>query len=280
VLGGRRRPPHGRRAREPFRRSFADPGSASQAEHWAAYWDRLGDEDVDTLISRSAYREVIRRHVSPEALVLDAGCGLGMWVRHLQDRGTPCCAIDLDPGALRRLRGACPAAPLAQANVLQMPFRDGAFEELLSFGVLEHLEGGTAEGLAEDYRLLEPGGALLLAVPYLNPLKRLFLSDAQGDEHPSGAFYEYVFTRDQIMGSVQGAGFSIEGQMLIGRSTGLEQRLPAAIRLRNARRYSGMSPRPAVLRRLYDRVLHLLPGRLCGHMILLVCRKPPDRPQA
>ena len=54
----------------------------------------------------------------------------------------------------------------------QLPFRDGAFDTVLSTEVLEHLPT-PAVCVAEMARVLKPGGKLLLTVPFSQPLHEL-----------------------------------------------------------------------------------------------------------
>ena len=89
-------------------------------------------------------------------LMLDVGSADGPSVSWVDDsvRRVP---LDLDPRGLPPGAGVC-------ADVMRMPFRDGTFDAVGAFDVLEHCEP-ESDALAEAARVLRPGGRLLLAVP-------------------------------------------------------------------------------------------------------------------
>jgi len=89
---------------------------------------------------------------------LDLGCGTG---RNLPLFGPTVRAIGLDPSAdvLRRARRRAPHVPLVQGSAEHLPFRDGAFETVVS-GLVFCSVPDAGRGLAEVRRVLSPGGAL------------------------------------------------------------------------------------------------------------------------
>jgi SAM-dependent methyltransferase len=97
--------------------------------------------------------------------VLDAGCGTGGWLASLADVCAPGVALDLQSYALAtaRRRGL---TQLVQGSVTSLPFRDGCFDLVTSLDVVYHQDVGSDQmALDEFYRVLRPGGRLLLQVP-------------------------------------------------------------------------------------------------------------------
>jgi ubiquinone/menaquinone biosynthesis C-methylase UbiE len=90
--------------------------------------------------------------------VLDLGCGTG---RNLELLRTGVRAIGVDPclDSLRRARLRAPGASLVQARAEALPFRDGAFDTVLSGLVFCSVEDPEA-GLREVRRVLKRGGSL------------------------------------------------------------------------------------------------------------------------
>jgi len=88
--------------------------------------------------------------------VLDLGCGTGRNLP-LLPRGT----VGLDPALdpLRRARRRAPAARLVQARAEALPFRDAAFDIVVT-GLVFCSVDDPAAGLGEVSRVLRPGGTL------------------------------------------------------------------------------------------------------------------------
>ena len=110
----------------------------------------------------------IARVASPEARVLEVGCGSGaLSVRLARDHGFNVSAIDVDPGEIRRARervsraATRPGPEFLVADVASMPFDDGSFDLVVSTFSMHHWDDKTA-GLAEIRRVLRPGGRALI----------------------------------------------------------------------------------------------------------------------
>jgi ubiquinone/menaquinone biosynthesis C-methylase UbiE len=88
--------------------------------------------------------------------VLDVGCGTG---RNLPLLPPGTVGSDLALDLLLRARGRAPAARLVQARAEALPFRDGAFDTVVS-GLVFCSVDDPARGLAEVRRVLGPGGTL------------------------------------------------------------------------------------------------------------------------
>lgn len=89
---------------------------------------------------------------------LDLGCGTG---RNLPWLPPDARAIGVDPSAdaLRSARRRAPNAPLVRARAEALPFRDGAFDTVLS-GLVFCSVDDPARGLAEVRRVLRRDGQL------------------------------------------------------------------------------------------------------------------------
>ena len=89
---------------------------------------------------------------------LDVGCGTG---RNLPLYGAGVRVIGLDPArdALLAARRRAPAVPLVQGDAQALPFRDAAFDTVVS-GLVFCSVPDPARGLAEVKRVLRPAGTL------------------------------------------------------------------------------------------------------------------------
>lgn len=95
--------------------------------------------------------------------VLDAGCGTGHVLAELP--GEIRVGVDVDAASLLLAR-AKGIESLVRGSVEAMPFEDGCFDLIVSFDVVS--QSGVQddrEALAGFFRLLRPGGRLILNVP-------------------------------------------------------------------------------------------------------------------
>ena len=97
----------------------------------------------------------------PRGRVLEIGCGAGALLSDLARLGFSCAAIETAPEALALARDLNPGVEIVPAPRADW---DEAFDLVLAFEVLEHLEDD-AGALREWRSRLRPGGRLLISVP-------------------------------------------------------------------------------------------------------------------
>ena len=106
--------------------------------------------------------ELIR--LPPGQALLDVGCGNGMWLDIARRESKPALAVGVDVslGMVHGVRARLPDAPIAQGDVVALPFKDGAFDTIFALWMLYHVRA-KATALAEIRRVLRPGGRLVAA---------------------------------------------------------------------------------------------------------------------
>lgn len=145
--------------------------------------------------------------------VLDAGCGQGTWVRFLESKEYRPVGLDYSLPLLRtahRQGGEC----IVLGSILALPLKEGSFDGLLSWGVIEHDEAGPQEALSQFRKVLKPGGWLFITVPCdSSQVRRAFAIEranevTEPDDRPL-VFYQYLFTKAELAGLLRSSGFEV-----------------------------------------------------------------------
>lgn len=136
-------------------------------------------QKIDNLLSRTGDVALRRRarwilekikHKNPKS-ILDVGCGDGFYLHLLYELlpKAKIVGIDKDNNALKsasiNLKGK--SLRLKYEDIYNLSFANNSFDVVLASEVLEHLKDDF-KGLKEIYRILKPGGLLLISVPHAN----------------------------------------------------------------------------------------------------------------
>ena len=160
--------------------------------------------------------------------LLDCGCGTGTNLARLLDAHGRAWGFDLTWRGLEFAR-AQGRPRLAQASITDIPFRASTFDIVTSFDVLQTLTLEQARaGLDEMYRVLKPGGAMLLTVAALEVLR---------GNHSVLAEERHRYTRRRLRDAVERAGFRIEHLAYTNFSL-----FPLMLAVRSGQRLVGLKP--------------------------------------
>jgi SAM-dependent methyltransferase len=133
-----------------------------------------------------------------ERLFLDAGCGTGLNLERLAQRGTAV-GVDLSTEAVRFCRGR--GVRVVQGSVLDLPLRPATVHGVVTFDVLYHAwvkdDGAAVRELA---RVLRRGGLLLVRVPALRIL---------WGAHDEAVHSRHRYHRGELRALLEGAGLQI-----------------------------------------------------------------------
>jgi SAM-dependent methyltransferase len=95
--------------------------------------------------------------------LLDVGCGGGLLLGMLRERGIRVVGLD-NSAAAAQIAWSRQRVPAVCGVLEHIPLRDGAFAAVTMFHVLEHVHDPRAY-IAAAYRLLTPGGRLIVQTP-------------------------------------------------------------------------------------------------------------------
>jgi demethylmenaquinone methyltransferase / 2-methoxy-6-polyprenyl-1,4-benzoquinol methylase len=162
--------------------STRDPAVAQMFADLAPDYDRM-NALITFGLADSWRRELVRR-ARPAGRCLDLGCGTGdLTEALLADPAAQVTGFDLTRamlgGARARLHhtGTPERAGLAQGDAERLPFRDGAFDTVVSSFLMRNV-GDRAAAYSEVARVLKPGGRFLqleLAKPEGRLVREAFL---------------------------------------------------------------------------------------------------------
>lgn len=286
--------------------------NAGDAAFWEATWSDGQLEEAIRFCDVDPLRPLFERHTRAGTRLLEGGCGRGHYVVYYGARGVRVTGLDFATGALHRLKDRNPEATICAGDVSALPLRDRSHDVYYSGGVVEHFECGPLPALKEAFRVLRPGGVLLVGVPYLSPLRwsaalwrrdRRLVPDAQKEQAaPTGQFWQYAFGTREFSTLLGEAGFVVESTFPYGILYGLHD-IPVVARLLSRRPTTRIpnaaTPRPesavapsglgtrgfSLLKRLAvseDRRVPLVGplveriARLCANMMLYVAVRPGE----
>ena len=159
--------------------------------------------------------------------VLDIGCGSSVIIQSLNNA----VGMDLSMGKLRFLRRR--GIELARGSAFALPFRDAAFDCVISSQLIEHIPYDEAL-FREMTRVLQPGGGLIIGTPDYATLGWQIIEPLYGALLPGGYHDEHIthYTRENLTAILTRHGFVHEETAYIARSELIMRfRKPAAARL-------------------------------------------------
>lgn len=285
-----------RRSREhPAPRLVMFKTSASSPRYWESLWLVSPSYRMRGHKLPAWYRAVFTRWLPSDGLIVEAGCGNGNLVRMLvnedparwgnfaQEPGRGACVEGLDfaERAVAENQRIHPEGRYRVGDVRALPYRDGELSGYLSMGVVEHFdEQQRRQILAEAARCLRPGGVAIFTVPFFSPLRRLrallggyrpessvLPNDPAPDAEQQPEFYQFFFTRREIVRQVQQAGLKVVA------TDAYDARHGTVTTIGGGRILGAIDKRSARLARFIEQPCR--PLRLfAGHMVLMVAVKP------
>jgi SAM-dependent methyltransferase len=190
----------------------------------------------------------------PRGRGLDVGCGTGMLAARLAVAGYAMTGVDPSEGMLTVLRERNPAVEAARAPGSALPFRDGAFDVVLSVATLHHVADPpeVRRTLAEMVRVARPGGRILVwdhnpRNPYWGRLMARVPQDT-GEER--------LIPADEVTGGLRAGGAEIVLSTQLGMVPDFTP--PRALRL------------AAAAERAFERTP--LARRVCAHNVVLAAK--------
>jgi len=158
-----------------------------------------------------------------ESVILDLPCGRGFYLnmfRHVSNCAIIGAELDWDVIQKAQRNVGHLNVPIHQARIEAMPYPDNTFDAVIFSEILEHIEDD-AQALREAYRVLKPGGIVVVTVPHANypfwwdpinkTLETVFNTHIQnGPLAGLWANHVRLYTPTELSNVAQIAGFTIE----------------------------------------------------------------------
>ncbi|MBM4406904.1 MAG: class I SAM-dependent methyltransferase [Chloroflexi bacterium] len=195
--------------------------SSDHSEFWRSA-EQLHWVDTSTPQRKKLLRYALTKYLSlsPSSKVqaLDAGCGLGDFVKFFEEQSYEAYGADASLVAVSNAQLRCPSATIVRASLEHLPFADNRFDIVWCSEVLEHIVD-VSGAFNELSRVTKPNGLLILTVPYHGFLKNLIITSARFDWHFSvdGPHLRF-FTKRSLDICLRRAGFEPLAWNGVGRS--------------------------------------------------------------
>ncbi len=109
------------------------------------------------------FNECLKNEDLNNKLLLDAGFGTGWFSKKARERGAYVFSMDLGENLLAEVAKKCDSERVV-GSILSMPFEDNMFDYVISSEVIEHTPE-PYKAIKEIYRVLKPGGIMVLSTP-------------------------------------------------------------------------------------------------------------------
>ena len=133
----------------------------------ALHEEAAGDSHPIDLASRKDALAQVKRYMpTTDAVILEIGCSSGFLISDLVKSFPESLVLGADvvKEPLYKLARDLPGVPLIRFDLLRCPLPDQSVDVLVMLNVLEHIEDDVT-ALKNAFKLLKPGGALVIEVP-------------------------------------------------------------------------------------------------------------------
>ena len=186
-----------------FKKQYKDVADSS---YWDNFWNNYDIDNAINLIKYYKAYSVLMNHIEKNNHILEAGSGVSQWVHSLHHKGYKITGIDYAKKTVIKINKKYPELDVIYGDIFNLNFIDKSISTYLSWGVMEHYEKGPNKILSECRRVLNDDGKLIITVPYLNILRRIFID---GKSFGKGNFYQYVYNRKYFTRILEKNGFEV-----------------------------------------------------------------------
>lgn len=186
--------------------SFPDLGGAASTEYYRANEERLLAEHLGPLRGLRLFKTDLWDEARNTRIL--------WWAAR---QGAEVHGIDISPPTARMARQTAPGphVRVAVADCRHVPYRDESFDAVYSMGTIEHFDE-SEQAVREMWRVLKPGGRLVLGVPNrFDPFLRPLLVAVMSSVGMYGYGYEKSYSRAALRAMMTASGFRVTAETAI-----------------------------------------------------------------
>lgn len=216
---------------------------------------------------------ITRKFLAKKSKVLEGGAGLAQNSWYLNLAGYKPIAMDFAPKTVQFLRDNRPEVNPVLGDVTQLPFQNKSVDGYWSLGVIEHFYNGYSSILNEAYRVLNDGGYLFLAFPYMSPFRRI---KAYFKQYPKwdasnekiNKFYQFALDHQKVIKDIEKSGFRLKVVRKMDGVKGFKDEI-----IVGQKELQRLYDSRITIMRIINTVVSLLLSVFSSHSILLVFKK-------
>ena len=179
-------------------------------DEWPEAYDRWFTTPVGALVKKYE-AELILDLLKPKPgeIILDAGCGTGIFTFDILSSGSKVIGLDLSLPMLRGAEKKLEGYPLriVLADMLSLPFWEDSFDKAVSVTALEFVENGNA-AVGELFRVTRRGGCVVVAT--LNSLSPWALRRRGEAKERHSIFEKAIFRSPDELRSLSPSAGAVE----------------------------------------------------------------------
>lgn len=194
----------------------------SIAEWWSRYLRQQKHRYIDLL-------SILEKSSDKGNSILEIGAVPGQLTIILKKLGYNITGADINPDRVQSLWSRH-NIQVHKADIEQepLPIPSDSYDEILFVEIIEHLRINPLYALREAYRVLKPGGRIILSTPNITPFDRIdFLFGKDYQEDPVEAFTKLetlghmghlrIYTFNEIQNFLKHVGFEVDSHAYMGR---------------------------------------------------------------
>lgn len=249
--------------------------SAQTSEFWETHWN-TSQMDYN-LPKDNTILTIVRKYVG-EGIIIEAGCGIGQFVKMISEEGKNILGIDFATKTLCGNKSMFSNLQFIAGDVLKLPLKKNSVGTYVSLGVVEHFEEGPEKALQEAHRVLKKQGIIICSVPYHNSFRKIIWKFLPPNKEASAPFYQYYFTKKEFRRILENTGFKLINIDYYGVRKTLTDLIPRYKKTINEHvpvtnhKHTNFTARKIISKIISTITRTKLVKNLTAHMILFVAR--------